>query len=130
MQNSGSGKWGILFYEHRIPGSSTTARVYERPAGVLVAANDPDGECIAGMRRRDRGQGHEHSIWTYVAGALELLTSAGSKQRSGNEVSESGAGAIGQPISDAVNGTPRTGKTTDPRAMVGHLFMHGVSYLA
>ena len=111
------------FYQHRIPGSSTTARVFERPGGVLVAANDPDGECIAGMRRRDRGQGHWHDIQVTESPSGVIDISLGS--------------AIGTPVNlarlmvtDGVNGAPRTGKTTDPRALVGHLYIWGKSYVA
>ena len=32
--------------------------------------------------------------------------------------------------SDTINGTPRTGQTTDPRSAVGHIYIHGKSYLS
>ena len=127
------------FYLHRIPGSSTTARVYERPAGVLVAANDADGECIAGMRRRDRGQGHGHNFSVYgSSGTVNISASnfhayAGA---GGTFIGHTSApnidnpNTVTNPIADPVNGEPRTGKTTDPRAMVGHLFMWGREFVA
>lgn len=115
------------FYRHRIPGSSTTARVYERPAGVLVAANDPDGECIAGYRRRDRFQGH-------IPDPIAASGSVAMTLANGFAGGTSTGGVPGAPYnglkSDGTNGTPRTGKTTDPRSLVGHLFMHGRTYLA
>ncbi len=129
--NSGSGTWVVSFYQHRIPGSSTTARVYERPAGVLVAANDADGECIAGMRRRDRGQGHWHEeLWAggshykAVASVFTAGTMSGLRSDEGTVLE------IKNPSTDGVNGTPRTGKTSDPRALVGHLFMWGRKFVA
>ncbi len=115
------------FYSHRIPGSSTTARVYERPGGVLVAANDADGECIAGLRRRDRGQGHWHEAYTKVAGAVSRLSGTGSLSATdGARITDQ----IKNPITDTVNGVPRTGKTTEPKSMVGHLYLWGKSYVA
>ncbi len=124
---SGSGTWNVSFYLHRIPGSSTIARVFERPGGVLVAANDPDGECIAGMRRRDRGQGHIH-----------LLPRADNRYDVGTAREDVGYGSsnyqvihkTNSPQDDSVNGTPRTGKTTDPRALVGHLYMWGRKFIS
>ncbi len=126
--NSGAGTWVVSFYQHRIPGSSTTARVYKRPAGVLVAANDPDGECIAGMRRRDRGQGHWHDGYTYAGAAAKVTY--GSISNASTRSSLTDLPPIGNPSDDGVNGIPRTGKTTDPRALVGHLFMWAREYVA
>ncbi len=121
--NSGAGAFVVSFYQHRIPGSSTTARVFERPGGVMVAANDPDGECMAGMRRRDRGQGHWHETkgqdWTDAGNGRDIIADTGISQT-----------FVKDPTTDTVNGEPRTGKTTDPRAQVGHLYMHGVNYVA
>lgn len=125
--NSGSGSWTAEFYRHRIPGSSTTARVYERPAGVLVAANDGDGECIAGMRRRDRFQGH-------IPDPIAASGSVAMTLANGFAGGTSTGGVPGAPYnglkSDGTNGTPRTGKTTDPRSLVGHLYMWGTKYVA
>jgi len=140
--NSGSGSWTAEFYAHRIPGSSTTARVYERPAGVLVAANDADGECIAGLRRRDRGQGHGHIFdgsnttvdETITGGDIKVSTGGGGTNRvvniSDGNTSLTGTMSIDEPDTDGTNGEPRTGKTTDPRAQVGHLYMWGKTYLS
>ena len=113
------------FYKHRIPGSTTTARVFERPGGVLVAANDGDGECIAGMRRRDRGQGHWHNQTdNLLVGTITTYTFSG-----GASAGWTASGVTTDPITDGVNGTPRTGKTNDPRALVGHLYLWGKSYV-
>jgi len=127
--NSGSGTFVVSFYQHRIPGSSTTARVYERPAGVLVAANDADGECIAGMRRRDRGQGHWHEIQS-DSNSIKYGTYGALTDGALNVTNPPGQFTARSIITDGVNGTPRTGKTTDPRAQVGHLYMWARKYVA
>ena len=131
--NSGSGTWTVEFYKHRIPGSTTTARVFERPGGVLVAANDVDGECIAGYRRRDRGQGDWHEQY-YQAGVVVSGSAAGFRMNSATEPTQNSPSFTQKPIresiTDTVNGTPRTGKTIDPRAIVGHLYIWGKKYVA
>ncbi len=125
--NSGAGAFVVSFYQHRIPGSGTTARVFERPGGVMVAANDADGECIAGMRRRDRGQGHYHDpLPGYPNFIMDTDENTGTTSGTGRSYNTT----TGNPTTDTVNGTPRTGKTTDPRALVGHMYMFGRRYLA
>lgn len=136
--NSGSGSFTVNFYENRIPGSTTTARLYEATARTLVSANDADGEEIAGLRRRDRFQafqiGAEISATTYYG----LLAGSGSQCDSsaspGNAVpryrsAEQGNAAMLIAQDDGTNGTPRTGATTDPRMLVAHVYIHGRSYL-
>ncbi len=122
--NSGAGTFVVSFYQHRIPGSGTTARLFERPGGVMVAANDADGECIAGMRRRDRFQGHFHEVYGMsdagsASDTLRANTGGGSFTR-----------AAKRAATDEVNGEPRTGKTNDPRALVGHMYLWGKKFVA
>ena len=123
--NSGSGAFTINLYTNRVPGSTTTARVYEATARTLVSANDDDGENINGLRRRDKTQGHIHKV------PDEAPSSVG-----GTSFVSRGSGAAtntiftDSPITEGTNGTPRVGKTTDPRSAVGHLYIHGRSYTA
>lgn len=135
--NSGSGSFTANFYTNRVPGSTTTARVYEATARTLVSANDDDGENINGLRRRDRGQGHRHQYQGHDNNPYDdsPYSSAAGDSGSGRIASGSSAGLteryeILDPRSDGTNGTPRTGKTTDPRSQVGHLYIHGRRYSA
>lgn len=132
--NSGSGSFTVNFYENRIPGSTTTARLYEATARTLVSANDASGEEIAGLRRRDRLQGHWHHINDCansirygignVAAGTTVNAPTGASGPTGGNLKARGI------FTDDENGTPRTGTTTDPRMLVGHLYIHGRTYAA
>lgn len=127
--NSGSGSYTVNFYENRIPGSTTTARLYQATARSLVSANDADGEEIAGLRRRDRAQGHYHEMKlnsTNPSGSYQDSAQVGSADSATPNILL-GYTAV-EAITDGTNGTPRTGTTTDPRSLVGHLYIHGGAY--
>ena len=124
---SGSVTETVQFLIHAIEGSAL-ARVFEYPAGVLVAANDGDGEAFAGLRRRDRGQGHWHEkdLVDYTA-----LSGAGTAGVTGvNPVEAPPFTIANNAITDGTNGTPRTGLTTDPRSYVGKLYLWGRRFIA
>jgi hypothetical protein len=127
--NSGSGSFTSEFYTNRVPGSTTTARLYETTARSLVSANDSEGENINGLRRRDRFQGHWHEYYvsrTLSSGAgtaLDQLTSTGAVLNPNQD-------RIQNPITNGPDGTPRIGTTTDPRSLGAHLYIHGKSYVA
>jgi len=134
--NSGSGSFTINFYENRIPGSTTTARLYEATARSLVSANDADGEEIAGLRRRDRGQQITGSFSrnsgtgvlvndTALAGAFSI-SSTSYANRTVTEVAQ----GYELDFDSADSPNARTGTTTDPRALVGHVYIHGRTYSA
>lgn len=139
--NSGTVTAVASFYTHRIAGSTTTARIFEASARTLVSANDADGEAVAGLRRRDRGQGHKSYIFARETGTTTATVSDSQQPTDANQPGgdnnviiagtsiEATVGKSSNPISDGTNGTPRTGKTTDPRAMIGHLFMWGRNYI-
>lgn len=129
---SGSVTETVQFLIHAIEGSSD-ARAFEYPAGVLVAANDGDGEAFAGLRRRDRAQGHWHDLGDDAGNDSEVQgnTAGGAN----NQPDTSGASnfkvqsAIDMKT-DGTNGTPRTGLTTDPRSYVGKLYLWGRRFIA
>ena len=126
--NSGSGVFTVNFYPHRIVGSTTTARVFEINGRTLVSAGDADGEAFAGLLRRDRAQGHRHSAMIDSnSGAYD--GSFGTTPR-GTTDQLLLTGGVRDPVTDTTNGVPRVGLTTDPRSMIGHLYMHGRSYTA
>ncbi len=123
--NSGSGTFTANFYTNRVAGSSTTARVYEATGRTLVSANDGDGECISGLRRRDRFQGHWHNFSDKRATTAEAGTA-----RTGYLDTTDSSVSVLDPITDGINDDPRTGKTTDPRSLIGHLYIWGQKYVA
>jgi hypothetical protein len=126
---SGSVTETAQFLIHAIEGSSD-ARVFEYPAGVLAAANDGDGEAFAGLRRRDRMQGHWHELWVNSV-ANGVASGAGQGVRGGLPVfSVTTEDFVQAPITDTVNGTPRNGLTTDPRSYVGKLYLWGRRFIA
>ena len=115
-----------IVYPYRIAGSSTTARL-RRMSGRALAGNDDQagtgaGELLAGMRRRDRFQGHWHQMYSGSAtgdATGTLFSTASTVPAAVDPVYPIG------PIADAVNGTPRTGATTDPRAQSAYLYLWG-----
>jgi hypothetical protein len=111
-----SGSQTACIYTYRVAGSAITARLLKISGFVGVAAGDVDGEVIGGWRKMDRGQGHMHGSNTTLG---PLTTSGGT---GGADVSIGGGHfyynppiLTGSPTTDGSNGSPRTGKTTDPR---------------
>lgn len=104
----------LSVYPHRIPGSATTARHYQIKGRTLVSINDDDGEVIIGLRRRDRTQGHLHGPFPGAAGYYVDGGDIGGNRAAGTSPIASKTGPV---ISDGTNGTPRIGKTTDPRSL-------------
>lgn len=112
-----TGSQTAIVYTYRIAGSTTTARLRALPGFVSVAAGDVDGEVVEGWQKMDRSQGHAH----YINGATTSGT-AGPMTAGGQAVPQlAGAsggnfyGVVTDIYTDGTNGTPRIGKTTDPR---------------
>lgn len=101
----------VEFYPHRIVGSTSTVRHFQMKGRTLVSTNDDDGEIISGLRRRDRFQGHIHQFSSDNALGNDSNAGRAASFPSTNAYTTSG------PVADGSNGTPRTGKTTDPRAL-------------
>lgn len=91
---------------HRIAGS-TSARIYKLSGFVMVNAGDAGYEVVGGLRKMDRGQGH----YILVPGGMEGASGTSTRTLGGVGTSNISANII----SNGVDGTPRTGKTTDPR---------------
>jgi hypothetical protein len=97
-------------YTYRIPGT-TNVRLRKIAGFVGVAAGDAGGEVVGGFRKMDRGQGHWHPYGkTPGAG-----TQANIEGSIGTATNDSTLYYVRNAVTDTVNGTPRTGKTTDPR---------------
>jgi hypothetical protein len=132
--NSGSGAFTTNFYTNRVPGSTTTARVYEATARTLVSANDDDGQNINGLRMRDAMQritGNIIDIWASGAeadGAFSQSTGA-----LANEAS-TGIRATSDIFFDSSTSvSPNTAKSDDKftrvRSLGAHLYVHGRSFI-
>lgn len=118
----------ISVYPHRIPGSATTARHYQIAGRTLVSINDSAGEVIAGVRKRDRFQGHvmsAPSTGNFVTQNSGLAINPG-----GYTYIWSYSNKTGGPVTDGINGTPRFGATTDPRSLGAVLAIYGGRYIA
>lgn len=118
---SGSGSWTGRFYPHRIPGSTTSCRVYEHKARANVSANDTAGRYIANLRTADQFQGHYHQ------GALQNYASSSAYTGAVNVAQGNGTynGAYSTataPITDGADGIPRVGPTTDVRALSVYVY--------
>ena len=118
------------FYPHRLESSidttGTQARHFQMVGRTLVSINDADGECIAGLRRRDRFQihGHKYDYNTSTAGQ-------GAGWGGGQSVgSNSSNVVVRDPVEIYSMGTPRTGKTTDPRSLIAVPYICGGQYVS
>jgi hypothetical protein len=126
-----TGSQTVMCYPFRIAGSSTTARLRKTSGRSLVSGGDDDGECIQGLRRRDRGQSHRHRPTDYVSQAYAFATVPGTGYVTAyNGPSVDNAPDTGAPKVDGSYGTPRAGKTTDPRGMIGYLYLWAGLYVA
>ena len=116
-----SGSQTAIWYPYRIAGLATSARVFKDSGRALVSA---DGTVnIGGARRRDYMQGHFHTLPAAGGGGvINIITFT--------TVASAQSNFSGSPVTDGVNGTPRTGLTTDPRAMVVFRYLWLGVYLA
>lgn len=99
----------------RIAGSTTSARLRKISGFVPVATGDYTGEVGLMMDAMDRMQGHWHGV---VAPSAVYNTLATGSQFGGNFQADRAASnqfTAATMTTDGVNGTPRTGKTTNPR---------------
>lgn len=106
----------VQFYPHRIPGSTTTCRHYQISGRTLVSTNDTDGEVISGLRRRDRMQGFNVVPKPFFQNFYGIGGSSNISSPAGGSGFGTEAAAF-EVVNDGVNGPPRSGKTTDPRAL-------------
>lgn len=114
-----TGSQTVIFYPFRIAGSTTSVRLHRLSGFVPVAAGDSDGVEIAGMRHMDAGQGHYHQ--PLFGSFMQAVGSGGTNTSSGGTIVQNSSTTAG-PITDGTNGTPRTGKTTNPRSHARHTY--------
>lgn len=114
------------FYTHRIAGSTTTVRHFTQAGRSEIAVEDSDGEVIGGLRRTDQLQGHWHDQIRYTS-EFGVGSVYGSTTSTGELSSVSD---IRNPVSDGINGTPRTGKTTHSPDTGVYRYIWAVDYSA
>ena len=112
-----------------IAGSTTSVRLPRISGFVGVTTQDYDGEFVAGWRKMDRGQGHwHHAVWGSTANYSGVGGSAPWPTPGGSGLAVDTT--VQMPISDGTNGTPRTGKTTDPKVYPRYTYTHAGRLLA
>jgi hypothetical protein len=123
-----AGSQTIEFYNYRITGSSTTARLFEVKGRGFIAPNDSSGRHQNGLRVRDRFQGHFHQTYNTTGGSFIGHSSSPSLQV--NLSPADTADTVREPKADPTNGTPRTGSTTHGAGVSAHLYIWARSYIA
>jgi hypothetical protein len=128
-----AGSQTVEFFNYRITGSSTTARLFEVKGQGFIAPNDSSGRHQNGLRVRDRFQGHQH----YDGLTISISGVSGIIGQLFPTVPDTNAPAIERAITNAniyttdnANGTPRTGSTTHGAGVSAHLYIWARSYIA
>jgi hypothetical protein len=123
-----AGSQTVEFFNYRITGSSTTARLFEVKGLGFIAPNDSSGRHQNGLRVRDRFQGHRHSPLTPATGfSYDNSTAQGGSGASGSVTLS--VTTTGNPT-DGTSGTIRTGSTTHGAGLSAHLYIWARSYIA
>lgn len=123
-----SGTQTVTFFPHRISGSTTTARLYEASGKSIISPNDAAGLFISGMQMLGYFQGHWHAyhirpVFDSSAGgpAIDAINQSSNMLNSFQD-------RIRSPITDTVNGTPRTSSETHSPSIVAHLYVWAGEY--
>jgi hypothetical protein len=117
-----AGSQTVEFFQYRITGSTTSARLFEMKGRSFISPNDSIGRHQNGLRVRDRFQGHWHTVVNVTGTGGGQWTSGGSGATNGINVN---------PIADNLsNGTPRTGQTTHGAGISAHIYIWARSYIA
>jgi hypothetical protein len=132
--NPPAGAQTLTVFPYRIAGAANSARFLRIAGFVGVAAGDAEGEIIGGFRKMDRGQQHWHTQFRSSAEFAQAWSAgvqlaALSQDTATNSVQSAGQGTIKTQRTDTVNGTPRTGKTTDPRTAGQYAYTWGGQYI-
>jgi hypothetical protein len=122
-----------IIYPYRITGSTTTARLRRISGRSFVgtealSGDTPDRMLLAGLRARDRGQGHRHNPIS-GKGAFQHYAAGGHNYGNLTPYAED-VSTTGDPVTDGTNGTLRTGKTTEPRTYPGYVYIWAGRYVA
>lgn len=126
-----AGSQTVEFFNYRITGSSTSARLFEVKGRGFIAPNDSSGRHQNGLRVRDRFQGHYHR--NLIIDGVGQRSGSQTASGSGFNIFTGGTGNnidIGSPITDGTNNTPKTGSTTHGQGISAHLYIWARSYIA
>lgn len=123
-----AGSQTVEFFNYRITGSSTSARLFEVKGRSFIAPNDSSGRHQNGLRVRDRFQGHWHGgkffLRNTTSGTEEIIYDY---EYIGGTITNT---AVSSPTADTTNGTPRTGSTTHGAGISAHIYIWARSYIA
>jgi hypothetical protein len=124
-----AGSQTVEFFNYRITGSTTTARLFEVKGRGFIAPNDSSGRHQNGLRVRDRFQGHWHQQrGSNISGTTTFQSTHSSTIDTPNiNINQPN---ITNPITDGTNGTPRTGSTTHGAGVSAHLYIWARSFIA
>ena len=124
-----AGTQTAIFYAHRKAGSSTTAYVTKIGGFIPAPVGDAGLEIIVGKRKMDRSQNYLNDIGSNegVDGVFTANTYGTGPSANGRSITTTVAATNARvvtknSITDGINGTPRTGKTTDPRTIARCFF--------
>lgn len=133
-----AGSQTVEFFQYRITGSTTSARLFEIKGRSFISPNDSNGRHQNGLRVRDRFQGHRIEFLNGGSSSSQQLNSGYGIQASNaidspnNRYFTTNLSALdlGKLAADSTNGTPRTGLTTHGAGISAHIYIWARSYIA
>ena len=136
--NSGAGSYTVAFYPYRIPGSATTARLFECSDRTLISEAS-DGTAVSGLRHRDATQRWTATLNSYGAGdvgtfssatgAITLSDSVGNRHAGSNDGTRYKTASFDPANSTSPNRMKVDDDKSKPKALGGFLYIHGGRYL-
>lgn len=132
-----TGSQTVLFFPHRIAGSTTTARLFRTSARSIVSGGDAAGTILPGLRRRDYGQRITGSFGPsdrgFSVSPTDIPVSGAITRKIANaQRIDGGAGSTttGFDFDSALSPNARAGDRTEPRALGAYLYIWGGRYVA
>lgn len=121
---SGAVSASAEFFPFRIPGSTTTARIFTGRGLTMHGANDANGYFVSGgLRRRGSLQEHAHSYRIDNSNIFLALTAGGTGFVGGINTQSLQSAQTANTVDNGF-GTPRTAAETHGPALTVHLYMH------
>ena len=118
-------------FPYRIAGSATSAFLPKIGGLAGVTQYDYEGTIGGGFRKPDQIQGHVHNRTQGGTGELVWYSGGGGNAPTGGSNNVVLTTNVGDPVADThSNGTPRTGKSTDPRSRGIYVYTWAGRYLA